>query len=140
MSNSNVDELINLAQRLRREKATCEEKISQTKHKARVLERRVEEVSRQMGLGTMAKEEKEAMMAALKGRVESKRRMFDHVKQKEILTQATVKDCIEKTQGEFKERFSAVEEFEDEMIQLSDKINVKTFIGLHRYKAQKHLG
>ena len=89
MTNSNVDELINLVQRLRQEKAACEETISQTKHKARVLERRVEEVSRQVGLATAVKEEKEAMMAALKGRVESKRKMFEQVKQKENLTQAT---------------------------------------------------
>ena len=87
MTNSNVDELINLVQRLRQEKAVCEETISQTKHKARVLERRVEEVSRQVGLATAVKEEKEAMMAALKGRFESKRKMFEEVKQKENLTQ-----------------------------------------------------
>jgi hypothetical protein len=42
-----VDPMINfLVQKLRQEKAECEEAISQTKQKARVLERRVEEVAR----------------------------------------------------------------------------------------------
>ena len=128
MSNSSVDELINLVQRLRQEKAACEETISQTKHKARVLERRVEDVARQVGMATMAKEEKEAMMAAMKGRVESKKKMFDQVKQKENLTQATVKDCMEKAEGETKERFSAVGEYEDEMMQLSDKMSKHSLV------------
>ena len=48
--------------------------------------------------------------------------MFEQVKQKENLTQATVKDCMEKAQGETNEIFSAVEEFECEMMQLSDKM------------------
>ena len=41
-----VDTMINLVQKLRQEKAACEEVISQTKNKARVMERRVEEVAR----------------------------------------------------------------------------------------------
>ena len=41
-----VDTMINLVQKMRQEKAECEDVISQTKHKARVLERRVEEVAR----------------------------------------------------------------------------------------------
>ena len=92
MTSSSVDGMINLVQKLRQEKALCEEAITQTKHKARVLERRVEEVARQVGIAITSKEEKQAMMAVLKGRVEAKQKMFDQVKQREDMTQVTVKD------------------------------------------------
>ena len=95
-----VDTMINLVQKLRQEKAECEEAISQTKYKARVLERRVEEVARQVGMATTAKEEKLSMWAALKGRVEARQKMFNQVKQKGDMTQATVKDCVERVEGE----------------------------------------
>ena len=39
-----VDTIINLAQKLRQENAECKEAISQTKPRARVLEKRVEKV------------------------------------------------------------------------------------------------
>ena len=132
MHNSSVDELIILVHRLRQEKASCEETINQAKHKARVLERSMEDVARQVEIDTMVKQEKEATMAAVKGRVESKKKMFDQVKQKDYLTQAIVKDCMENAQGETKERFTNVEKFEDEMMLLSDKMS-----GLHCHEAPK---
>ena len=63
------------------------------------------------------------MMALIKGRLEAKQKMFDQVKQREDMTQATVKDCMERVQGEAKERFAFVEEFEEEMMKLSDKMS-----------------
>ena len=39
-----VDTIINLVQKLRQENAECKEAISQTKHRARVLEKRMEKV------------------------------------------------------------------------------------------------
>ena len=51
-----VDTMINLVQKLRQEKTECEKAISQTKNKARVLKRRVEEVAMQVGMATTAKE------------------------------------------------------------------------------------
>ena len=108
-----VDTMINLVQKLRQEKAECEEFIGQTKNKARVMERRVEEVARQVGTATTAMEEKMAMMAVLKGRVEARQKMFNQVKHKGDMTQATVKDCMERVEGEAKERFKVVEEFEE---------------------------
>ena len=123
-----VDTMINLVQKLRQEKAECEEAISQTKHKARVLERRVEEVARQVGMATAAMEEKLAMMAALKGRVEARQKMFNQVKQKGDMTQATVKDCMERVEGEAKERFHVVEEFEEEMMKLCDKMSQHSLV------------
>ena len=85
-----VHTMINLVQKLRQEKADCEDVISQTKNKARVMERRVEEVARQLGIATTAMEEKMAMMAVLQGRVEPRQKMFNQVKQKGDMTQATV--------------------------------------------------
>ena len=128
MTSSSVDGMINLVQKLRQEKAFCEEAISQTKHKARILERRVEEVARQVGIAITSKEEKQAMMAVLKGRVEAKQKMFDQVKQREDMTQATVKDCMERVKGEAKERFAFVEEFEEEMMKLSDKMSKHSLV------------
>ena len=128
MHNSSVDELIILVHRLRQEKASCEETINQAKHKARVLERSMEDVARQVEIDTMVKQEKEATMAAVKGRVESKKKMFDQVKQKDYLTQAIVKDCMENAQGETKERFTNVEKFEDEMMLLSDKMSKHSLV------------
>ena len=63
-------------------------------------------------------EEMVTMMAALKGRVEARQKMFNQVKQKGDMTQATVKDCMERVEGEAKERFHVVEEFEEEMMKL----------------------
>jgi len=81
--------MINLVQ----ENAECEEPISQTKHKAGVLERQVEFVARQVGMATTAMEEK---MAILKGRVEARQKMVNKVKkQNEDMTQATVRGCME---------------------------------------------
>jgi chromosome segregation ATPase len=91
-----VDAMINLVQKLRQEKAECEEAISQTKHKARVLERRVQEVARQVGIATTAKEEK--------------------------LGRPLSKTVWREWRGEAKERFKDVEEFEEELMRLSDKM------------------
>ena len=120
--------MINLVQKLRQEKADCEDVISQTKNKARVMERRVEEVARQLGIATTAMEEKMAMMAVLQGRVEPRQKMFNQVKQKGDMTQATVKDCMERVEGEAKERFNVVEEFEEEMMKLSDKMSQHSLV------------
>ena len=68
---------------------------------------------RQEGTATTAKEEKLAMMAVLKGKVEARQNMFNHVKQKGDLTHATVMDCMERVEREAKERFGVVEEFEE---------------------------
>ena len=43
-----------------------------------------------MGMATTAKEVKLAMMAVLKGRVEARQKIFNQVKQKGDMTQATV--------------------------------------------------
>ena len=123
MSSSNVDVLLNLVQKLKQEKAACEETINQNKHKAMVLERRVQEVARQVGIANLAKEDKQALFATLRGSVESKQKQFDQVKQKENMSQATVKDCMGRVQDESKERSSAVEEFEDEMMKLCDRMS-----------------
>ena len=89
--------MINLVQ----ENAECEEPISQTKHKAGVLERQVEFVARQVRMATTAMEEKVAKMAILKGRVEARQKMVNKVKkQNEDMTQATVRDCMESGWGE----------------------------------------
>ena len=64
------------------QKAECEEAIRQTKHMARVLERRVVEVARQVGVANTAKEEKLSMMVVLQGRAEARQKMFNHLKQK----------------------------------------------------------
>ena len=56
----------------------------------------MEVVARQVGMATTAMEEKVAMMTALKGRVEARQKMFNQVKQKGDMTQATVKDCMER--------------------------------------------
>ena len=48
MSNSSVDVMINLVQKLRQEKVACEDTIRQKQHMARVLERRVDEVAREV--------------------------------------------------------------------------------------------
>ena len=59
MTSSSVDGMINLVQKLRQEKALCEEAITQTKHKARVLEKGVEEeVARHVGIAITWMEEK----------------------------------------------------------------------------------
>ena len=60
----------------------------------------------------------------MKGRVEARQKMFNQVKQKGDMTQATVKDCMERVEaeGEAEERFNFVEEFEEEMMKLSDKM------------------
>ena len=79
---SSVDTRTNLVQKLRQERAECNEAISQTKHKARVLERRVEEMAMQVGIATPAMLEKVAMMTALKWRVEARQEMFNQVEQK----------------------------------------------------------
>ena len=52
-----VNTKIKLVQKLRQENADCKKAISQTKHKARVLERRVEEAARQVGIAATAMEE-----------------------------------------------------------------------------------
>ena len=52
------------------------------------------------------------MITAFKGRVEARQKMFNPVKQ------VTVKDCMERVEGEAKERFAVVEEFEEEMIEV----------------------
>ena len=112
-----VDTMINLVQ----ENAECEEPISQTKHKAGVLERQVEFVARQgefvarqvefvarqvefvarqVRMATTAMEEKVAKMAILKGRVEARQKMVNKVKkQNEDITQATVRNCMESGWG-----------------------------------------
>ena len=54
--------------------------------------------------------------------------MFDQVKQREGVTLATVKDCLERVQGEAKERFAFVEEFEEEMMKLSDKMSEHSLV------------
>ena len=92
------------------------------------MERRVEEVARQVGTATTAMEEKMAMMAVLKGRVEARQKMFNQVKHKGDMTQATVKDCMERVEGEAKERFKVVEEFEDEMMRLSDTMSKHSLV------------
>ena len=76
-----LDTMINLVQKLRQEKAECKKANIQTKHKAMVLERRVEKVARQVGIAATAMEEKVVMMTALKGRVEARQKMFNQVKQ-----------------------------------------------------------
>ena len=106
-----VDTMINLVQKLRQEKAECKEAISQTRHKARVLGRRVEEVARQVGMTTTVMVKKVPMMTALNGRVEARLKMFNQVKQRGDMTLATAKDCIERLEEEAKERFNVVEEF-----------------------------
>ena len=53
----------------------------------------MEEVARQLGIAITSMEEKQATMAVLKGRVETKQTIFDQVKQSD---QATVKDCMER--------------------------------------------
>ena len=46
----------------------------------------------------------------MKGRVKARPKMFNKVKkQMEDLTQATVRDCMERVEGEAKERFNFVE-------------------------------
>ena len=87
-----------------------------------------EEGARQVGIATTAKEEKLAMMAVLKGKVEARQNMFNHVKQKGDLTHATVMDCMERVEGEAKERFGVVEEFEEEIIKLSDKMSQHSLV------------
>ena len=76
-----LDTMINLVQKLRQEKAECKKAIIKTKHKAMVLERRVEKVARQVGIAATAMEEEVVMMTALKGRVEARQKMFNQVKQ-----------------------------------------------------------
>ena len=39
------------------------------------------------------------------------------------MNQATVKDCMERMEGETKQRFAVVEEFKEEMMKLSDKMS-----------------
>ena len=39
------------------------------------------------------------------------------------MNQATVKDCMERMEGETKERIAVVEEFKEEMMKLSDKMS-----------------
>ena len=81
---------------MRQENAECEEPISQTKHKAGVLEF----VARQVRMATTAMEEKVAKMAILKGRVEARQKMVNKVKkQNEDITQATVRNCMESGWG-----------------------------------------
>ena len=40
------------------------------------------------------------MRAVMKGRVEARQKMFNQVQQKGDMTQATVKDCVERVEGE----------------------------------------
>ena len=47
----------------------------------------MEVVDRQVGMATTAMEEKVAMMTALKGRVEARKKMFNRLKQKGDMTQ-----------------------------------------------------
>ena len=65
------------------QKAECEEAIRQTKHMARVLERRVVEVA------NTAKDEKLSMMVVLQGRAEARQKMFNHLKQMGDMTQVS---------------------------------------------------
>ena len=58
------------------------------------------------------------LVQKLRQEIEEKAK-FNQVKQKEDMTQATVKDCMERVKGEAKERFAVVEE---EMIELIDKM------------------
>ena len=44
------------------------------------------------------------------------------------MTQAKVKDCMERVEGEAKERFKVVEEFEEEMTKLSDKMSKHSLV------------
>ena len=75
-----VDGMLCLVQKLRQEKAECEETISHTRHKAWILERRVEEMARQVGAASAVKEEKGAMLVDVKGRVEARQKMFNQMK------------------------------------------------------------
>ena len=56
--------------------------------------------------------------------------MFNQVKERKDITQATVKDCMERVQGEVKERLAFVEEFEEEMMKLSDKMSKLSLVSL----------
>ena len=49
--------------------------------------------------------------------------MFNQMKKGMDLTQANVKDCMERVTGEAKERFGVVGEFEKEMMRLSDNMS-----------------
>ena len=123
-----VDVMLSLVQKLRQEKAGCEESISQTRHKAMVLERRVDEMARQVGAASTAREAKMAKLAAVKGRVEARQKTFDQVKQGVDVTQATVKECMERVEGEARERFGVVGEFEEEMMKLSEKMSKHSLV------------
>ena len=56
--------------------------------------------------------------------------MFNQVKERKDITQATVIDCMERVQGEVKERLAFVEEFEEEMMKLSDKMSKHSLVSL----------
>ena len=56
--------------------------------------------------------------------------MFNQVKERKDITQATVIDCMERVQGEVKERLAFVEEFEEEMMKLSDKMSKLSLVSL----------
>ena len=75
----------------------------------------MEEVARQVGIAITSMEAKQPTMAVLKGRVETKQKVFDQMKQSEDMTQATIKDCMEKVRRKAKEIFPFVEEFEEDI-------------------------
>ena len=72
-------------------------------------------MARQVGIAITSMVEKQPTMAVLKGRVETKQKMFDQMKQSEDMTQATIKDCMEKVKRKAKEMFAFVEEFEEDI-------------------------
>ena len=55
---------------------------------------------------------------------------LNQVKERKDITQATVKDCMERVQGDVKERLAFVEEFEEEMMKLSDKMSKHSLVSL----------